>query len=55
MNDVTIFQTNKWSSHFVKINTFQNQFCDGESGSLVRLYIYNVVSQMHATDMHLIH
>ena len=39
MNDVTIFQTNKWSSHFVKRNTFQNELCDGESGSLVMLYL----------------
>ena len=53
MNDMTIFQTDMWSSHFVKINTFQNKLCDSESGSLVRLY--NVVSQIHTTDMHLIH
>ena len=38
LNDMTIFQTDKWSSHFVKRNTFQNQLCDSESGSLVRLY-----------------
>ena len=39
MNDMTIFQTDTWSSHFVKLNTFQNQLCDSESGSLVRLYL----------------
>ena len=39
MNDMTIFQRDQWSSHFVKRNTFQNQLCDGERGSLVRLYL----------------
>ena len=39
MNDMTIFQTDKWSSHFIKRNAFQNQLCDSESGSLVRLYL----------------
>ena len=50
MNDMTILRTDKWSSHFVKRNTFQKQLCDSEPG-----YIYNEVSQMHTTDMHLIH
>ena len=53
MNDMTIFQTDKWSPHFIKRNTFQDQLCDSESGSLG--YIYNIVSQIHTTDMHLIH
>ena len=39
MIDMTIFQTDKGSYHFVKRNTFQHQLCDGESGSLVRLYL----------------
>ena len=39
MNDMTIFQTHKWSSHFVKRNTFQNQLCDNEIGSLIRLFL----------------
>ena len=50
MNDMIILRTDKWSSHFVKRNTFQKQLCDSEPG-----YIYNEVSQMHTTDMHLIH
>ena len=39
MNDMTNFQTDKWSSHPVKRNTFQNQLCDSESGSLGSLYL----------------
>ena len=39
MNDTTIFQTDKWSSHFIKRNTFQSLLCDSESGSLVMLYL----------------
>ena len=39
MNDMTIFQTDKWSFHFVKGDTFQNQLWDSESGCLVRLYL----------------
>ena len=39
MNNMTIFQTDKGSSHFVERNTFQNQLCDSESWSLVRLYL----------------
>ena len=39
MNDMVIFRTDKWSSHFVKRNTFQKQLCDSEPGSLIRLYL----------------
>ena len=39
MNDTTIFQADKWSSHFVKKDTFQNQLCDSENGSLIMIYL----------------